>query len=304
MLAPLAPHVAEELWSRLGHDRVADLRAVPGRRPRRCWSWSQVTCVLQVAGKVRDRIEVSPSIGEDELREQALASEAVQRALDGRGRAHRRRARAEAGQRRAGVAVGLGVGSLSPCPRTPASPSSPTRRATCRPSWSPSTASRSCRCRSSSAARRTTRAAGASSDTVAEALRSWTPVTTSRPAPAAFAAGVRARPPSAAATAWCRCTCRRRCPGTVESARLAAKESPVPHRGRRLAVARHGARLRRARRRRVAAAEGRPADEVARVAARTGRRLGRRLLRRHPRAPAPRWADRRRPPRCSARRWR
>jgi leucyl-tRNA synthetase len=44
-----------------------------------------VTCVVQVAGKVRDRMDVSPSIGDDELRELALASEAVQRALEGRG---------------------------------------------------------------------------------------------------------------------------------------------------------------------------------------------------------------------------
>jgi leucyl-tRNA synthetase len=43
-----------------------------------------VTCVIQVSGKVRDRMEVPPSIGEDELRERALASETVQRALDGR----------------------------------------------------------------------------------------------------------------------------------------------------------------------------------------------------------------------------
>jgi leucyl-tRNA synthetase len=42
-----------------------------------------VTCVIQVAGKVRDRLEVPPAIGEDELRELALASDAVQRALDG-----------------------------------------------------------------------------------------------------------------------------------------------------------------------------------------------------------------------------
>ena len=40
--------------------------------------------MLQVAGKVRDRIEVPPSITEDELRARALASEAVQKALDGR----------------------------------------------------------------------------------------------------------------------------------------------------------------------------------------------------------------------------
>ena len=43
-----------------------------------------MTCVVQVAGKVRDRLEVSPGIAEDELRELALASEAVQRLLDGR----------------------------------------------------------------------------------------------------------------------------------------------------------------------------------------------------------------------------
>jgi leucyl-tRNA synthetase len=44
-----------------------------------------VTAVVQVQGKVRDRLEVPPGIGEDELRELALASENVQRALDGRG---------------------------------------------------------------------------------------------------------------------------------------------------------------------------------------------------------------------------
>jgi hypothetical protein len=44
-----------------------------------------VTCVVQVGGKVRDRLQVAPSIGDDELRSLALASELVQRALDGRG---------------------------------------------------------------------------------------------------------------------------------------------------------------------------------------------------------------------------
>ncbi|TEX50795.1 MAG: hypothetical protein B7C55_08945, partial [Actinomycetales bacterium mxb001] len=44
-----------------------------------------VTCVVQVAGKVRDRLEVSPDISEDALREMALSSDAVVRALDGKG---------------------------------------------------------------------------------------------------------------------------------------------------------------------------------------------------------------------------
>jgi leucyl-tRNA synthetase len=44
-----------------------------------------VTCVVQVAGKVRDRLEVPPSIGEDDLRALALSSEAVVRSLGDRG---------------------------------------------------------------------------------------------------------------------------------------------------------------------------------------------------------------------------
>ena len=44
-----------------------------------------VTCVVQVAGKVRDRLEVSPTISQEELRELALQSDAVRRALGERG---------------------------------------------------------------------------------------------------------------------------------------------------------------------------------------------------------------------------
>jgi leucyl-tRNA synthetase len=83
MLAPLAPHIAEELWSRLGHSETLAFEPFPVADPALLVE-ETVTCVLQVQGKVRDRIEVPPSIGEDDLRERALASEAVQRALDGR----------------------------------------------------------------------------------------------------------------------------------------------------------------------------------------------------------------------------
>jgi len=43
-----------------------------------------VTCIVQVQGKVRDKLEVSPDVTEDALREMALASERVQRTLAGR----------------------------------------------------------------------------------------------------------------------------------------------------------------------------------------------------------------------------
>jgi leucyl-tRNA synthetase len=42
-----------------------------------------VTCVVQVAGKVRARLEVPPGIGEEDLRQQALAQPAVVSALGG-----------------------------------------------------------------------------------------------------------------------------------------------------------------------------------------------------------------------------
>lgn len=43
-----------------------------------------VTCVVQIAGKVRDRLEVSPDISEDDLRDLALDTDAVRNALGDR----------------------------------------------------------------------------------------------------------------------------------------------------------------------------------------------------------------------------
>jgi leucyl-tRNA synthetase len=84
MLSLFAPYTAEDMWAQLGHAPGVALAGWPpveeGLLVR-----ESVTCVVQVAGKVRDRLEVRPSVGEDELRERALASDAVRRALDGRG---------------------------------------------------------------------------------------------------------------------------------------------------------------------------------------------------------------------------
>ena len=85
MVAPLAPHIAEELWRRLGHDESLAYAAVPGRPTRRCWWTSTVTCVVQVNGKVRDRLEVPPvDRATTSCARWRWPSEAVQRALDGR----------------------------------------------------------------------------------------------------------------------------------------------------------------------------------------------------------------------------
>jgi leucyl-tRNA synthetase len=84
LLSLFAPYTAEDMWERLGHEPTVFLAGWPTVDPQLLVE-EAVTCVVQVAGKVRARLEVPPSIGEAELRERALADDAVVRALDGRG---------------------------------------------------------------------------------------------------------------------------------------------------------------------------------------------------------------------------
>jgi leucyl-tRNA synthetase len=83
MLSVFAPFTAEEAWSLLGHEASVVFAEWPAYDESLLVE-SVVTCVVQVAGKVRDRLEVAADIGEDELRSLALASDAVARALGGR----------------------------------------------------------------------------------------------------------------------------------------------------------------------------------------------------------------------------
>ncbi len=83
MLSLFAPYTAEEMWERLGHQPTVSRVGWPTVDPSLLVE-ETVTCVVQIAGKVRDRLDVSPDITEDALRELALGSEQVQRALDGR----------------------------------------------------------------------------------------------------------------------------------------------------------------------------------------------------------------------------
>jgi leucyl-tRNA synthetase len=84
MLAPLAPFLAEELWREaLGHDGSVHLAEWPSFDPELARE-ERVTLVVQVDGKVRDRLEVDAEAGEDVIREAALASENARRAIAGR----------------------------------------------------------------------------------------------------------------------------------------------------------------------------------------------------------------------------
>ena len=84
MLAPFAPHLAEELWSRLGHKSTVTYAAFPEADPNHLVA-ETVTCVVQVKGKVRARLEVSPDIAADELEKLALESPNAVKALGGAG---------------------------------------------------------------------------------------------------------------------------------------------------------------------------------------------------------------------------
>jgi leucyl-tRNA synthetase len=81
LIQPYAPHVAEELWQRLGHERLWEQpwpEADPALLQRETFE-----LVVQVNGKVRDRLEVDASLSEEELVERAKASPKVQAHFDG-----------------------------------------------------------------------------------------------------------------------------------------------------------------------------------------------------------------------------
>ena len=81
LIQPYAPHVAEELWERLGQRALCGSSPGP-RRTRRSSSSDTVEVVVQVNGKLRDRLHVPAGTSEDELVSLALASERVRAHLD------------------------------------------------------------------------------------------------------------------------------------------------------------------------------------------------------------------------------
>ena len=83
LLAPFTPHLAEELWHRLGNQDSVHLATWP--------DWNQeaaredeITVVVQVNGKLRDRLTVLPGVSEEKLRADALASPRVEPFLQGK----------------------------------------------------------------------------------------------------------------------------------------------------------------------------------------------------------------------------
>lgn len=82
VLAPYAPHLAEEAWERLGGDGLLANAAWPEHDASLCVE-DTITVVVQVRGKLRDRLEVARGTDRKALEEMALASETVQKFIDG-----------------------------------------------------------------------------------------------------------------------------------------------------------------------------------------------------------------------------
>jgi leucyl-tRNA synthetase len=82
MLSLVAPYTAEEMWDRLGHQPTVALAPWPLVDPKLLVEDS-AQCVIQVNGKIKERLEISPNITEDEMRELAMSQASVIEAISG-----------------------------------------------------------------------------------------------------------------------------------------------------------------------------------------------------------------------------
>ena len=82
LLSPIIPHICEELWESLGHNESLAYEAWPTYEEKLCVD-DVVTIVIQVNGKIRDKIDVDASATKEELESLALASSKIKELLNG-----------------------------------------------------------------------------------------------------------------------------------------------------------------------------------------------------------------------------
>ncbi|MBC5829952.1 MAG: leucine--tRNA ligase [Candidatus Eremiobacteraeota bacterium] len=83
ILAPFAPHIAEELWERMGHDQSVHLQRFL-QPEEAALAQDEITLVIQINGKIRARVQTAPSLDEAQARALALQQPAVRAQLDGK----------------------------------------------------------------------------------------------------------------------------------------------------------------------------------------------------------------------------
>jgi leucyl-tRNA synthetase len=83
LLAPIAPHVAEELWSKIGHEGTISYAKWPTYDESKLVD-NEVEIVLQVNGKVRTKLTVARDIGKEDLEKIAMEDETIQSQIEGK----------------------------------------------------------------------------------------------------------------------------------------------------------------------------------------------------------------------------
>ena len=83
LLAPFAPHICEEIWQFLGHKRSIFLAPWP-KWDEKLAREEMITLIIQVNGKVRDKIEVEADISEEKAKELAISRERIKKWVEGR----------------------------------------------------------------------------------------------------------------------------------------------------------------------------------------------------------------------------
>lgn len=83
MLAPFIPHTAEELWEGLGHEGSVHRASWP-QWDKEAVKAEEITIVVQINGKVRERLVVPAESSQEEVREQALAQDKIKQLTKGK----------------------------------------------------------------------------------------------------------------------------------------------------------------------------------------------------------------------------
>jgi len=83
VLAPFAPHIAEELWEKLGHRDSLAYGGWP-EYDKELIKEKEIELAVQVNGKIRDRIVVAADADEEQIKQRALGSEKVKAAVAGK----------------------------------------------------------------------------------------------------------------------------------------------------------------------------------------------------------------------------
>lgn len=83
LLAPFAPHISEELWHKLGHDESVHRVKWP-QFNKEAAKKDEITVVIQINGKVRDKINVSADITEEKLKEKVFIQKKVKKYIEGK----------------------------------------------------------------------------------------------------------------------------------------------------------------------------------------------------------------------------